>query len=564
MVEDWSGVVGAVGYDPHATPACIPVVGASESPSEVDAGDTGCSHGVADDGDAVSDGSLPELEVCHDSTSGPDARCVRVYRTQKAKNDRVSHVDTLTLRKDRWVAAQAPSVFVCPDTIVSKPWLGFGGSFTEASAVTIQKLGKKERREVLTACFSREKGLGYTLGRVPIGSCDFGLEHWTCGDLMDGDMELLGFSVDRYHEAILPLIVEATMVAGEPLTLLASPWSPPPWMKTTGEFNGAGRLRPDCRGAWALHYVRFVQELARAGVPIWGVSVQNEPEAAQSWESCLYSAEEERDFVRDYLGPALERAGLGNIKIIVWDHNRDGMLERAAIAYSDPQAAKYIWGVGYHWYGDARFEAWPDVCEVHFEERPEGAGPAVELRGQAGFGNVRRVAELRPDKHVIFTEGCQELHGQPLASALGDWRVGERYAMNIIADMNSGCEGWIDWNICLDETGGPNHVGNFCLAPIICDTVQGRVFFQPAYWYLLHFARFVRPGAARAVCAASRDALEVTAFVNLDASVAVIVMNQSNEQVDFWFKLAGVGAALACAPPRSISTLVIDGELEGQ
>merc|ERR1740123_300983 len=130
--------------------------------------------------------------------------------------------------------------------------------------------------------------------------------------------------------------------------------------------------------------------------------------------------------------------------------------------------------------------------------------------------------------------------------------------------MNSGCEGWIDWNICLDETGGPNHVGNFCLAPIICDTVQGRVFFQPAYWYLLHFARFVRPGAARAVCAASRDALEVTAFINLDASVAVIVMNQSNEQVDFWFKLAGVGAALACAPPRSISTLVIDGELEGQ
>lgn len=264
--------------------------------------------------------------------------------------------------------------------------------------------------------------------------------------------------------------------------------------------------------------------------------------------------------MRDHLGPALEAAGLGAIKVVIWDHNRDGMLERAAVAYGDAAAARYIWGVGYHWYGDARFEAWPERSEVPFEDRQREGAPVFELRGRLGLENVRRVAELRPDKHVIFTEGCQELGGRPLAALLGEWKLGERYAMNIVADLNSGCEGWIDWNLCLDEVGGPNHVGNYCSAPVICDTKADEVLYQPSFWYLGHFSKYIRPGARRAVCSSSRDALEATAFVNVDGSLAVVVMNQSDAPVGFWLKLAGSGAARTEAPPRSITTLLAEPE----
>jgi glucosylceramidase len=422
-------------------------------------------------------------------------------------------------------------------------------------------MSKERYDEVLRAYFDPEKGLGFNMGRVPIGSCDFGLGNWTCGELKDNDIELQGFSIDHYHEAILPMLLRAAEIAGTPLCLLASPWSPPPWMKTNGRSDGEGwgRLRPECRAAWALHYVRFVQEMAQAGAPIWGVSVQNEPEAAQAWESCLYTPEEERDFVRDHLGPALEEAGLG-VQIIIHDHNRDSMLERAAVVYDDPEAEKYVWGTGYHWYGDARFEAWPKRSWVPFEDRQSGRIPIFEIRAQAGFANVRRVAELRPDKHVLATEGCQkELGHSSLLSeeAALSWKQGERYAMNLISDMNSGCEGWLDWSLCVDETGGPNHAGNACLAPVICDTRTDQLLFRPSFWYLGHFARHIRPEARRVVCGSSRDVLEVTAFKNPDASVIVVVLNQSEEGVDFVLKVAGAGMLCTEAPARSITTFVV-------
>lgn len=484
-------------------------------------------------------------------------RRVYIVRTQKSGGS-WQRTGPIPLGTDCSGGSQAASVFVCPASVSDKTWLGFGGSFTEASAVTLQGMSRSRQDEVYRAYFDREVGLGYNLGRVPIGSCDFGLGNWTCGDLSEDDPELRGFNLDRYRPAILPMLHRAAQVGRAQLTLMASPWSPPPWMKTRREFHGDGHLRPECRRSWAKHFVLFIQAMAKEGIPIWAVSVQNEPEAAQVWESCIYSAEEERDFVRDHLGPALEAAGLHQ-KIIIWDHNRDGMLERASVAYSDPAAARYIWGMGYHWYGDARFETWPERSEIHFEDRQADSDePLIEIRARLGFENLRRVAELRPDKHIIFTEGCQELSGRPLSETLGDWKLGERYAMNIISDLNAGCEGWIDWNLCLNETGGPNHVGNFCSAPIICHTQKDEVLYQSSYWYLGHFSRFIRPGARRATCATSRDALEVTAFVNPNGNLIVVVMNQSERSMSFWLKVAGAGALLTEAPSRSISTFIVE------
>jgi glucosylceramidase len=399
--------------------------------------------------------------------------------------------------------------------------LGFGGAFTEAAAVTWQRLGATQREALLRDCFDPEQGLGYTLCRVHINSCDFALGNYAHVETA-GDTALHSFSITRDRQALLPFIKAAMAVAGRPIRLLASPWSPPAWMKSNGQMNDGGALRPEYRDAWARCYVRFIEEYAREGVPIWGVSVQNEPAAHQRWDSCLYTAEEERDFVRDHLGPALHGAGLGHIKIVVWDHNRDHMVERAGVVYADPEASRYVWGCGFHWYG-----------EDHFD-------------------HVQLLHDAWPDKQLLFTEGCQE--GGPHHGA---WELGERYAHAMINDLNRWTVGWIDWNLLLDEHGGPNHVGNYCSAPILADTARDVLMHQSSYHYIAHFARFVKPGARRVLCASTKQALEATAFVNPDGSTAVVALNRTESAITFALRV-GEQTMAAELPARSIATYLRD------
>ena len=407
--------------------------------------------------------------------------------------------------------------------------LGFGGAFTEAAAVTWQQLPPDTRQAFLQACFDPRLGHGYSLCRVHMNSCDFALGHYAHA-AVPGDLALAHFNIDRDRQALLPFIRAAQQVAPAPLRLLVSPWSPPAWMKTNGQMHGGGRLRADCRAAWAQCFVRFIQAYAREGVPVWGVSVQNEPAATQRWDSCLYSAEEERDFVRDHLGPALAAAGLGHVKLIVWDHNRDEMVERASTVYSDPAAARFVWGTGFHWYG-----------EDHFD-------------------HVQLLHDAWPDKQLLFTEGCQE--GGP---HMGSWDLGERYARSMIKDLNRWTVGWIDWNLLLDHTGGPNHVGNLCSAPMLADTARGELLPQSSYYYIGHFARFVRPGAQRVLCAATREVLECCAFVNADGSAATVVMNRSEQAQRFVLRITGSladEAGVVELPPHAIVTVLAQGGVE--
>ena len=420
-----------------------------------------------------------------------------------------------------WLEGPAPagsSVFIDPERRM-QTLLGFGGAFTEAAALTWQQLPAALGDDLLRAYFDPTQGHGYTLCRVPMGSSDFGLGNYAHADV-DGDFALEQFNIERDRRAILPLIHAATRVAGRPIRLLASPWSPPAWMKTTGRMNEGGQLRPECRAAWAQCYVKFIQAYAAEGVPIWGVSVQNEPQATQRWDSCIYSAEEERDFVRDHLGPALQAAGLGHVKIVVHDHNRDELVQRAGTVYADPEAAKYVWGAGFHWY-----------VEDHFEQ-------------------VQQLHDAWPDKQLLFTEGCQE--GGPHH---GEWGLAERYARSIIQDLNHWTVGWIDWNLLLDEHGGPNHVGNFCSAPVLADAGRNALHFQSSYAALGHFARFMQPGAQRVLCAASKQVLEVTAARNPDGSVAVVVLNRSEAAQTFALAIDGRWAE-AGVPAHAIATFV--------
>lgn len=436
-----------------------------------------------------------------------------------------------------WLSAGGPLAFAeapgsLPDAVLIDPnrryqtILGFGGAFTEAAAATFYKLEPAAQAAILKACFDPKEGLGYTLCRTTINSCDFSLGNYAY-DEVAGDADLSHFSIEHDRLALIPLIQAARQAAGGQLILFASPWSPPAWMKTNGEMVHGGKVKPEYRQAWARYFVRYLRAYAEEGLPIWGLTVQNEPEATQSWDSCIYTAEEERDFVRDYLGPELAAAGLGSVRLMVHDHNRDHLFQRAKVIYDDPQAAQYVWGAGFHWYvGD-------------------------------NFDNVQRLHDAYSGKHLLFTEGCQE--GGP---HLGEWAVGERYGRSILNDLNRWTEGWVDWNLLLDERGGPNHVGNYCSAPVIADTRRGDlagVSFQSSYAYIGHFSRYIRPGAERVICAPTHDDLEATAFRNSDGRLAVVVMNRSEKALPFSLDYKGMSAATE-APAHSISTYRFEEE----
>ncbi|MHB9132764.1 MAG: glycoside hydrolase family 30 protein [Armatimonadota bacterium] len=432
--------------------------------------------------------------------------------------------------EDRLTAQPALSFGDAPDYMTSSVIVdatkrfqtieGFGGAFTEATASTFYKMPPAAQAEMLHAYFDPQHGHGYTLCRTHINSCDFALGNYAYTEV-DGDVDLQHFTLERDRQALIPLIKAALRTAGQPIKLFASPWSPPAWMKTTGRMNQGGKLKPEYRQAWANYYCRYIAEYAQEGIPIWGLTVQNEPEATQTWDSCIYTGEEERDFVRDYLGPALQAHGLSDIKLMIWDHNRDRMFERAKAVYDDPEAAKYVWGTAFHWY-----------CGDHFD-------------------NVQMVHDAWPEKQLLFSEGCQEW-----GTHIGSWDVGERYGNSMINDLNRWTVAWTDWNMVLDETGGPNHVNNLCSAPIIADTKAGTLYYHSSYYYIGHFTRFIRPGAQRIISAATRDELQTTAFQNPDGTIAVVVMNRSDEEIPFALKFDGQ-AVMTVSPGRSIQTYVI-------
>lgn len=440
---------------------------------------------------------------------------LRCYLTSRDGGARLSEQAMLVPEAD---AAGLPVLYVDAQRTFQEIE-GFGGAFTEAAAVTWLGLSPALREQLLHDYFDPAAGHGYALCRVHMNSCDFALGNYAHLEI-PGDTDLDGFSIARDRQALLPFIKAAQRVARKDFKLLASPWSPPGWMKSNGQMNQGGKLRPEFRRPWARCYARFIREYEREGVPVWGVSVQNEPAATQRWDSCLYTAEEERDFVRDFLGPELERAGLGHVKIVIWDHNRDHMVERAATVYRDPAAARYVWGTGFHWYGEDRFD------------------------------NVQLLHDAWPEKKLLFTEGCQE--GGPHT---GSWDLGERYARSIINDMNRWTTGWIDWNLLLNEQGGPNHVGNFCSAPILVDRGPGTLLRQSSYYYLGHFARFVQPGARRVLCASTLGELEASAFRNPDGTDAIVVLNRTERAIRFALH-NGAERTVAELPARSIATVI--------
>ena len=439
-----------------------------------------------------------------------------IYLTSKESRARIKEIPESELLHDSHIKSRSIKV---DKNLTRQSILGFGGAFTEASASIYDQLDTDKKSEIIQAYFG-DSGNKYNMGRTHINSCDFSLGNYALCE--QEDRKLTGFSIERDKKMLIPFIKEALNKASSPILLMASPWSPPPWMKTNNQMNHGGKLKEKFQDTWAEYYCKYIEFYERDGVPIWGISVQNEPEAVQTWDSCIYTGEEERDFIKNFLGPALKRNKYLDKKLVIWDHNRDVMVERSRAVLSDPDAAQYVWGTGFHWYnGD------------HFDE-------------------VQKVHDEFPDKELIFTEGCQE--GGP---HIGSWDLGERYATSIINDLNRYTVGWIDWNLLLDERGGPNHVGNYCSAPIIVNTKTQELLYQSSYFYLGHFSRFFSRGDKIVECENTTSQLLSLSGINKNGNLTTTIMNKEEDSIAFLYDNGSKKKSYSI-PPRSIITIIND------
>lgn len=451
-------------------------------------------------------------------------KTVTVFTTAENTNQKLSQTTISKFTEKSQPTEGEISVFVNPNKSF-QTFLGIGGSFTDATAETFAKLSKAKQEEFLQAYYSKDKGIGYTLGRTTIHSSDFSSASYTY--IEEGDKELKTFNLKHDKEFRIPLIKRALKAAGGKLTLFASPWSPPAFMKSNKSMLKGGKLLPEFYQPWANYFVKYIRAIEKEGIPIWGVTIQNEPMATQRWESCIFTAEEERDFLKKYLGPTFWKNGLKDKKIIIWDHNRDLIMHRVSTILDDAEAAKYVWGIGFHWY-----ETWSG--------------------GQPMFDNVEEVHEMYPDKNLIFTEGTVEKFD---ATQYQRWSNGERYGRSMINDFNDGTVAWTDWNLLLDETGGPNHVKNFCFSPIHADTKTGELIYTPSYFYIGHFSKFIKPGAKRIAATTSRSQLLTTSFQNPGGKIVTVVMNESDKSVKYNYAI-GMESAEIEIPAHAIQTIL--------
>ena len=447
-----------------------------------------------------------------------------VYTTADSTDMRLSQTATKAFAPASQPLETEIAIFVNPNKTFQS-LLGIGGAITDASAEVFATLPEDKQAEFLKAYYDQEEGIGYSLARTTIHSCDFSKGSYTY--VSDEDKELKTFSIDHDQAFRIPLIKKVIEAAGGEIPLYASPWSPPPFMKDNKQMLQGGKLLPEFYSSWALYYTKFIKAYESIGIPIWGITIQNEPMAVQRWESCIYTAEEERDFLKNHLGPTMEQEGLGDKKIIVWDHNRDLINHRANTIFEDPEAAKYAWGIGFHWY-----ETWTG--------------------GDPMFINLGNINEAFPSKNLIFTEGCNEAFN---SAKYQYWPNAERYGRSMINDFNQGTVAWTDWNILLDETGGPNHVNNLCFAPIHADTRDGSLIYTPSYYYIGHFSKFIRPKAKRVSTASSRSALLSTSFMNEDGSMATVVMNHTDTPITYKLYI-GSNAMEETILPHAMQTLV--------
>lgn len=395
--------------------------------------------------------------------------------------------------------------------------VGFGGAFTDAAGINIAKLPVNLQKQLITDYYGNN-GIEYRLGRIPIGGSDFSTRAYSYDDHAEGDESFSKFALqpeDKHYK--LPYLKMASEVSSHPVKLFGSTWSPPAWMKTNGELNHGGFLKGEIGGKYyqlfAKYLIRFVDEYKKQNVSMWGLTIENEPQMGYRsdyrFNSLGFNSTMEREFVKHNLGPELERTGHKDIKVMIYDDNivtsQGNIEEFANTVLSDKDANKYVAGVAYHWYAQ------------HADKKM-----------------LDRIAKKYTNKFLLSTEACEEWHGKKNHVMLGHWATFDRYADDIIKDLQHSSSGFVDWNLVLDLHGGPNWVSNFVDAPIIVNATAGEYYRQPFFYALGHFSKFLVPNSVRLENDGTSDAgdsVQVVIFQRPDKSTVLTVLNKNNHPI---------------------------------
>jgi len=409
------------------------------------------------------------------------------------------------------------------------PLVGFGGCFNELGWHALQALPEGDRHHVLDLLFSPEgEGLHFEVGRLPMGASDYALE-WHSYDEVDGDFDLRHFNIDRDKTHLLPYVNQA-LARNPGLRLFASPWSPPTWMKFSKAYNwGTLRWEPAVLDAYARYFARYVAAYRAEGVEVAQVHVQNEPLADQKFPSCLWTGAQLRDFIRDHLGPVMARleprteVWLGTINAPFFNYVLAGLTEDgltqgydqyAGLVLADPQARRYVAGVGYQW---------------------------------GGKNAIERTHESWPSLRLMQTEN-------ECGDGKNSWEYAQ-YVFNLVRHyFKNGVEAYTYWNMVLPE-GGVSTWGwkQNALVSVNLDTQTYTL--NPEFHLFHHLCRFLRPGAVRRAVSGPWAA-NALVFANPDGSVVVIVSNPYAQTRELSFTVGTTGVNLT-VPAGAFETIVV-------
>ena len=484
-------------------------------------------------------------------------------------------------------------VVVRPD-IKKQKIVGIGSSFTESSAFVLAHLEKDKRAEVMENIYS-EKGANFSLVRTHIGATDFAVNgRYSYAERKD-DANLTSFSINvdsdgfsaKEHAGIkdeqfdlLPMIKEAYAIknkqADKNLKIVASAWTAPPWMKDIEDYyikptvannhqGTGGELKPQYVATYADYLIKYLDAYQEQGIDVWALTPVNEPHGnSGQWESMHFTPKTQSTFIKEHLGPKLKASAHEAVKLLIYDQNRDEMEHWTDEILADQDTAEYVYGTAVHWYEstykvneevfDRVHEKFPDFAIIHTEgtiddlgkDAPEGILDPVRFKETNWFNNDDFWWNENATDWAYTATWAPQPEDHPIYTPV------HRYARNIIVSLNHWLEGWIDWNIVLDKNGGPNHVGNFCGAPIMIDTQTGEVYYTPIYYVLAQFSKTIRPGDTalqvnQQLGGLDKDALHASAAINDSNLISVQLLNTTKQPISYSLQIGSQYAEVSIA-----------------
>lgn len=456
--------------------------------------------------------AISAMTACSDADDGtnnvvpgePATGDVRIMTTtsNRAKELKRSWIDYSTTDN-----MSPSSIYVHPDEKFQSID-GFGAAITGSTAYNLMRMSPEERSKFLTETFSTSEGYGMSYVRVPIGCSDFSLSDYTCCDKEGIENFAL---TDEENKYVIPVLKEILAI-NPGVKIVSAPWTAPRWMKVQSLFSSSpyeswkgGQLNPDYYQDYATYFVKWIQAFKDEGIEIYAVTPQNEPLNRGNSASMYMGWEEERDFVKNALGPKFREAGI-TTKIYAYDHNYDysGLNSQQSYPtkiYEDAEAAQYFAGAAYHNYGGNMDE----LLNVH---------------------------EANPEKELVFTE-----------STAGDWNDGANLQARLVDDMeqialgpvNRWCRGSVVWNLMLDAQRGPNRPdggATTAFGAVDIDAGYKNITRNSFYYIMAHMSDAAKAGAVRiGTSGFTAKGLTYAAFANPDGTYGMALSNSTSEEI---------------------------------